>query len=73
MTEDEEKIVFTEGTDERCCMTCNKYASWYDIFYQEDPDEPGDHGECYEWYDDYPGYGGDVCDKWEDRRAKQCH
>jgi hypothetical protein len=48
-------------------MTCDFFVSWFDIFYQEDFEEPSDHGECYKWHDDYEGWGENVCKYWKER------
>jgi len=58
---------FTDGTEQKCCMTCMNFTSWYDIFYQEDPEEPADSGECYVWHDDFEGDGAMVCKYWRGR------
>ena len=57
--------VFIEKEVGDNCLNCKFFASWYDIFYQEDPEEPDDCGECYYWYDEYNGYGLQKCQKWE--------
>jgi hypothetical protein len=67
-----DKYIRMDGTEDKCCMRCKHFASWYDIFYQEDPEEPMDFGECYYWYDKYDGDGEGLCDKFAVEGEESC-